>query len=280
MDTFLNRAQRGYGKLTFVITFAAVLVAASGLLELYLSGAFRLPATIMYVTPKMRWFDSRAFGGAQGRPKENARFTFDLSTDLGPLFTWNTKQVYVYVTIDYDSLGAKGQDVANSVVIWDRIVTSRDAANLTLKNVPSKYSAWDVHNAFGALNREVTLNLRWNVQPKLGFLTFGRTEKTVDFVVRLPKGNGARKSKAAEKTKANRVERVTKVAAEKRAAGGEPVETATGATTPEAAPEAAPAEATAEPAEPHHAAGQDPVAGPDAGTDAGPDAGADEQVQP
>lgn len=44
---------------------------------------------------------SRRFGSVGGKPKENSKLIFDLESDLTPLFNWNTKQVFVYLTAEY-----------------------------------------------------------------------------------------------------------------------------------------------------------------------------------
>lgn len=194
MDTFINRAQHGYGKLTIVLSCTTVFVALLSLMDIWLSNGFNLPYSYNHVTPKMRWFDSKFFGATNGRPKENARFTFSFNTDLTPLFNWNTKQVYVSVTIDYPSMSSSGLTNSNSLVIWDKIITDPADANITLIDAPSKYSVYDVQNAFSALNREVTLSFHWNVQPIIGLLYFGSPQpQTEQLVVTLPKTSREKK---------------------------------------------------------------------------------------
>jgi len=66
--------------------------------------------------------------------EEYAHIRFSLSTDLSSLFTWNTKQVFIYVTATWPNSNATA--VANGVgeneaVIWDEIVTSPSADHLT-----------------------------------------------------------------------------------------------------------------------------------------------------
>lgn len=51
-----------------------------------------------------------------------------LDLDLTPLFNWNTKQLFLYVQAEYTN----AQGVYNEVVIWDKIVRSKEDANLTL----------------------------------------------------------------------------------------------------------------------------------------------------
>lgn len=54
---------------------------------------------------------------------------FSLEADLSSLFTWNTKQVFVYVTADWPD--ASDANSTNSAVIWDSIITSPSADHLS-----------------------------------------------------------------------------------------------------------------------------------------------------
>lgn len=105
-----------------------------------------------------------------GKPKENSKLVFDLETDLTPLFNWNTKQVFIYLTAEYP--GAT-EGSTNTVTYWDKIIPSKDKAVLNLKNERSKYSVWDVESSFN--NKEAIVKLQWNIQPWVGPLVFGET---------------------------------------------------------------------------------------------------------
>ena len=52
--------------------------------------------------------------GFQG---ERANFTFSMSADFRPVFNWNTRQIFVYVTAEY----ATKYNTINQVVVWDRV---------------------------------------------------------------------------------------------------------------------------------------------------------------
>ena len=81
-----------------------------------------------------------ATGRVKGRPhyystkkEEYAIIKFSLDADLSSLFTWNTKQVFVYVTATWpnDNATAVANGVPeNEAVIWDEIVTSPSADHL------------------------------------------------------------------------------------------------------------------------------------------------------
>ena len=68
------------------------------------------------------------------RKEEYAIIKFSLDADLSSLFTWNTKQIFVYVTADWTTPAAftkDGRPHNNSAVIWDSIITSPSADHLT-----------------------------------------------------------------------------------------------------------------------------------------------------
>jgi signal peptidase complex subunit 3 len=91
----------------------------------------------------------------RGRPnyysktqEEYANIRFSLDADLSSLFTWNTKQVFVYVTAVWPSKTAShgsgdlekgsGLNEMNEAVIWDRIITSPSSDHLSNIEVAAK----------------------------------------------------------------------------------------------------------------------------------------------
>lgn len=50
-----------------------------------------------------------------------------MEADLSSLFTWNTKQVFVYVTAEWPAANA---NETNEAVIWDSIITNPSADHL------------------------------------------------------------------------------------------------------------------------------------------------------
>ena len=49
---------------------------------------------------------------------ERANFTFSVSADFRPLFNWNTRQIFVYITAEYMTK----YGTHNQVVVWDKIL--------------------------------------------------------------------------------------------------------------------------------------------------------------
>lgn len=177
-------AQRFQAVSNQAITYAcviAVFVAITSWLQLALSDAFSLPVAINNVKPTVNVRTSRYYGSQNGRPKQNSRVVFDIDADLSPLFNWNTKQVFVYLTAEYN--GSAGRDTVNEVTYWDKIIPSNEDAKLSLHEAKSKYSVWDLEEKFDG--RQANFKLKWNIQPWVGPLIYGETEgsQTITFPV-------------------------------------------------------------------------------------------------
>ncbi|KAG2199923.1 signal peptidase 22kDa subunit [Mucor mucedo] len=108
---------------------------------------------------------------------EFARLSFDVDADFTPMFNWNTKQVFVTVVAEYQS---KNFD-RNSVVIWDKIVTSKDKAHLKLRNVRNKYALIDVSQQWNY--EKANLTLHWDVTPYVGILQAGQSFTSTGFIL-------------------------------------------------------------------------------------------------
>lgn len=91
--------------------------------------------------------------------------TFDLQTDLSGIFNWNVKQLFLYLTAEYESKNNK----LNQVVLWDKIIQRGENAILDFKNINTKYYFWDDGNGLKA-NKNITLTLSWNIIPNAGLL--------------------------------------------------------------------------------------------------------------
>ncbi|XP_038659834.1 signal peptidase complex subunit 3 [Scyliorhinus canicula] len=91
--------------------------------------------------------------------------TFDLSADLKPIFDWNVKQLFLYLSAEYKTKN----NALNQVVLWDKIVLRGDKTKLDLKDVKSKYFFFDDGNGLKG-NENITLTLSWNVVPNAGIL--------------------------------------------------------------------------------------------------------------
>ncbi|KAL3235501.1 signal peptidase complex subunit SPC3 [Nakaseomyces bracarensis] len=155
----------------FYVSVLVVAVTIFSQLQLVKDGVFGLSASIGNVQPSLSVRTSRYYGSVKGQPKENMKIEFDLDADLTPLFNWNTKQVFVYLTAKYNGTEkAKGHTV-NTITLWDRIVRDSDHAKLHLERAKGKYSVWDLDEQLS--QKDLEFELHWNVQPWIGIMTYG-----------------------------------------------------------------------------------------------------------
>jgi signal peptidase complex subunit 3 len=84
---------------------------------------------------------------------DEASLNFQLRLDLRPLFSWNTKQIFVSIDADYETERNK----RNTISLWDSIVTQKTNALLNYLR-----------------GREVNYTVRWEVMPVAGKLYGGK----------------------------------------------------------------------------------------------------------
>lgn len=90
---------------------------------------------------------------------------FDMQADLSGIFNWNVKQLFLYLTAEYETK----DHVLNQVVIWDKIIKRGENSMLDYRSSNTKYYFWDYGNGLKG-NNNVTLTLSWNVIPNAGTL--------------------------------------------------------------------------------------------------------------
>ena len=180
--------------ITAGILIVAFIISTSWI-QLYFYNAFHNSVSISNIKPKVYVRTSRYYGSTNGKPKENVKIDFDLQTDLSSLFNWNTKQIFVYLTAEYEN---SKNTTFNELTLWDKIITNPTDSVLDLKNVKSKYNGWDVNENLSGKNLNFKLN--WNIQPWVGPLIYGQAEGETIFMI----PNKNQKNKNNKKTKANK----------------------------------------------------------------------------
>ncbi|GAB5034928.1 signal peptidase complex subunit partial [Nannochloropsis oceanica] len=113
--------------------------------------------------------------GQTGYHYDQALFNFDLKADLTPAFDWNIKQLFVFLVVEYESK----KNVLSQVVVWDRIVESKEDAILDLEAEFLDYPLRDP--AVELRNKNITLRLVWDHMPLTGtlFMRSGLTNSTI-----------------------------------------------------------------------------------------------------
>ncbi|KAH0600210.1 hypothetical protein MHUMG1_01206 [Metarhizium humberi] len=216
MHSSFTRIQNVFGFFTTVACVLAAFIAATDLLAARNPSGTLIPTNIQVVKGRPHYYSSKK--------EEYAIIKFSLDADLSSLFTWNTKQLFVYVTADWPS--AEGQNATNSAVIWDSIITNPSADHLQnigpiamkklkrsaegkaidpsrgllkLNNQRPKYQITHPSGKIASVN-DVTLKLHYNVQPWVGLLTWNM-DKVIGWWFPMEKGVSEKFEFPAVKTK-------------------------------------------------------------------------------
>ncbi|KAH9875927.1 hypothetical protein IAQ61_003392 [Plenodomus lingam] len=205
MHSALVRLQNVFGFFTTVAFSVAAVIALSTLVIPQTPSAQLQMRNVQVVKGRPHYYSRKK--------EEYAHVRFDLDADLKSLFNWNTKQVFVYIKAVYPS--HRASDPPSEAIIWDAILASPSApwhtnqythprpkdspalpkhskkamaaakshpespypvGELHLHNQRPKYQITDISGKLG--NRtNVVLELGWNVQPWVGFLTWTNWDK-------------------------------------------------------------------------------------------------------
>ncbi|KAJ7543065.1 hypothetical protein O6H91_09G023800 [Diphasiastrum complanatum] len=102
--------------------------------------------------------------------------TLNISADFSSVFSWNTKQLFIFVAAEY----VTPKNVVNQVSLWDAILVSKNHAKFSIKT-RNKYSFVDQGN--NLRGSDFNLTMYWHVMPLTGAMY---TEKQVFSGFRLP----------------------------------------------------------------------------------------------
>ena len=135
MHSTIVRAQNVFGFFTTVCFVIAALIAATDYISPRTpSASITIKDVQVYKRPVHRSSQADP-SSVRGRPhyysskkEEYAVIKFSASADLSSLFTWNTKQVFVYVSANWPEVA--GGNKTNEAVIWDTIITNPSADHL------------------------------------------------------------------------------------------------------------------------------------------------------
>lgn len=97
--------------------------------------------------------------------QDQAALSLKLDADLRSAFSWNTKQLFVYVQAEY----VTPENKVNQVVLWDRIVQRQKDAHLKIRSLRLKYPFIDRGTNLRGLQYNITVS--WDVMPKVGRLS-------------------------------------------------------------------------------------------------------------
>mmetsp|Transcript_18778 Transcript_18778/g.18890 ORF Transcript_18778/g.18890 Transcript_18778/m.18890 type:complete len:170 (-) Transcript_18778:6-515(-) len=95
---------------------------------------------------------------------DRALLSFDLHADLKSAFHWNSKQLFVFLVAEYNST----KNPLNQVIIWDKIIQSKQDSVLKVSNEFVKYALID--QGAELRGNTITLKLMWDHMPITGRL--------------------------------------------------------------------------------------------------------------
>ncbi|KAI0866006.1 signal peptidase subunit [Xylaria cubensis] len=208
MYNALTRLQNVFGFFTTVAFVVGAIIAASDFTAPRTPSASIKPTNVQVVKGRPHYYSSKK--------EEYAIIKFSLDADLSSLFTWNTKQLFVYVTAEWPAVDG-GANETNKAVIWDAIITSPSSDHLanigpaTLKKLKKSAAGKSIDPNRGKLSLknqrpkyqithpsgkvaktdDVTLRVHYNVQPWVGALTWNQD---VDFAMWKKMGQGISKA--------------------------------------------------------------------------------------
>ncbi|CAN8269895.1 unnamed protein product [Cochlearia groenlandica] len=148
MHTFGYRANT---LLTFSITALAFICAIASLSDKF---SDQNPSAEIHILNINR-FQKKSHGN------DEVSLTLDISADLQSLFTWNTKQVFVFVAAEYET----PKNPLDQVSLWDAIIPDKEHAKFRT-HVSNKYRFID--QGRNLRGKEFNLTLHWHVMPKTG----------------------------------------------------------------------------------------------------------------
>ncbi|XP_010546672.1 PREDICTED: signal peptidase complex subunit 3B [Tarenaya hassleriana] len=158
---------RANALLTFAVTILAFMCAIASF-----SDNFNNPTPSAQIQIlNINWFQKQPHGN------DEVSLTLNITADLQSLFTWNTKQVFVFVAAEYET----SKNSLNQVSLWDDIIPEKEHAKFWTQ-ISNKYRFIDQgHNLRG---KNFNLTMHWHVMPKTGKMF---ADKIVMSGYRLPK---------------------------------------------------------------------------------------------
>ncbi|CAN0914287.1 Signal peptidase complex subunit 3B [Linum grandiflorum] len=148
---------RANAVLTFGITILALICAMASVSDNFNSPSPSVQIEILNIN----WFQRQPHGN------DEVSLTMNITADLQSLFTWNTKQVFVFVAAEYET----SKNALNQVSVWDLIIPSKDEAKFSTQT-SNKYRFVD--QGSNLRGKEFNLTLHWHVMPKTGKMLAGK----------------------------------------------------------------------------------------------------------
>ncbi|KAL4001879.1 Signal peptidase subunit family protein [Acanthocheilonema viteae] len=94
-----------------------------------------------------------------------------IKVDVASIFNWNVKEIFMFLVAEYST----PKTPLNQIVLWDKVLRRGEWSKVHEENITPKYYFMD--DGMNLLNhKNVTLVLRWNVVPNVGYLATAQGE--------------------------------------------------------------------------------------------------------
>lgn len=165
MHTAWNRAN---AVLTLSSTVITALFCLAAFLDTLHKGRVHVRASVNRIDslrqePALEFYYSRRI---KREAADRARLGIDLDVDLRKEFTWLTKQLFVYVTVEFETAANR----LNQAVIWSHIIEDKEHAVLKGQNLEELYPYVLNDQGFGLRGKPFKLIVSWNIMPHVGVL--------------------------------------------------------------------------------------------------------------
>jgi len=185
----------------------------------FLSAGCSLTSFFFETSPKVE-FNVNTLEHFVYLPKQRAEIaymSFDMDADLRSVFNWNVKQIFVWVTAEYET----ERYGVNQVVLWDDIIERKKDSYVQLINEKIEYELVSFERELKSVPLNITVN--WEVMPVVGILKTQGGGSSNTFHFTLPDDYSNRKSKKEQRRKARRqAKREAAKKATEEAAGASP----------------------------------------------------------
>lgn len=117
--------------------------------------------------------------GVRASKFERCELVFDVDIDLRDEFHWNTKQLFVWLSVDY--VGKNSKTVHRSS-LWDELVVTQSQAMFELEAKVPEYKL--VGPDLDLRDNNVNFTLNWDIHPWIGLVT--RKHSQTPLVYKMP----------------------------------------------------------------------------------------------
>lgn len=109
---------------------------------------------------------------------ELLHLNFSLDIDFREEFHWNAKQIFLWISADWET-----SSMVHSFSLWDGLILDQEQALMTIIDVVPEYQWVNVDRDL--IGNQVNITVRWDVHPWVGLMT--RKSDTQPIQIQIPR---------------------------------------------------------------------------------------------